>query len=113
MSKLSNLATDGSMTTPIYPPPTQGESNSRQKDFTGTSGQLTLLANTTYLVTADQDCYFLMGADPTASATTHATAGSQPLQAGQERLVETGAYTLMAVIRKTISGQLSCVPIKG
>lgn len=100
----------------IQPPPIQAGSYSRQIDFTNVSSQLTLQANTNYILKSpDADCYVLAGTNPVASKTTHATAGSNLLLAGEAMLIEMGNYTKLAVVCKTGVGpyQLTAHPFKG
>jgi len=99
---------------PIYPPPVPGGSATIQLDFTNTTANVTVAANTLYLVKATEDCYYKTGtAAVEAAATTSATAGCHLLFAGEAEIVDTGTGVAIAAIRRTTNGQLTCAPLKG
>jgi len=100
---------------PVYPLPVQASSGAIQLDITnGASARVTVTAERKYLLSCTVDCWYLVGtAAVEAAGTTHATAGSHQLFAGEHIEIVTGSGVALAAIAMTAAtGQVSLSPLK-
>jgi hypothetical protein len=88
--------------------PIMDYANGQAVAFTGTSAQSSAVNSNSAIITANSDCYFTIGSNPTATT----GAGSDFLPAGQKWGVTLLSGQKIAVIQSTAAGTLSIIPTK-
>lgn len=104
--RIQSAVTNGAQTIPV---PLLNWSSGQLVAFTGSSAQSSAFSTTSDVIvemSCNQDCYYTVGANPTASA----AAGNQFMAAGSLRYVYVPVGQLVAAIQSTTGGNLTIVP---